>query len=68
MMTLSIDSTVQTLWTIGHSSRIADDLKASGIDVRHIMGMGKATEHPYTSAASIRGGRLVYGSGNEAEM
>lgn len=58
----------EAVWWRCHRALIADDLKASGIDVRHIMGMGKATEHPYTSAASIRGGRLVYGSGNDAEM
>jgi uncharacterized protein (DUF488 family) len=40
---------------------IADALKARGGRVLHIMDVDKTTEHPYTSAARIVDGRLVYG-------
>jgi hypothetical protein len=36
-------------------------LKASGVEVLHIMEIGKVSEHPYTSAAKLVDGRLVYG-------
>jgi uncharacterized protein (DUF488 family) len=52
----------EAVWWRCHRSLIADDLKAAGIEVLHIMGEGRATEHPYTSAASVREGRLVYGA------
>jgi uncharacterized protein (DUF488 family) len=54
----------EAVWWRCHRALIADDLKAAGIEVRHIMSLGKATEHPYTSAASIQHGRLVYGAGS----
>jgi uncharacterized protein (DUF488 family) len=41
---------------------ISDYLKAAGITVLHIMGDDKVVEHPFTSAAKIKEGRLVYGS------
>jgi uncharacterized protein (DUF488 family) len=52
----------EALWWRCHRALIADDLKVAGIEVRHIMSVGKATEHPYTSAASIQNGRLLYGA------
>jgi uncharacterized protein (DUF488 family) len=51
----------EALWWQCHRALIADDLKSRGIDALHIMGIGKVTEHPYTSAARLAGGRLVYG-------
>ena len=39
---------------------IADDLKAKGVQVFHIMGHDKIQEHPYTSAARLVDGRLSY--------
>ena len=51
----------EAVWWRCHRSMIADDLKAAGITVLHIMAANKATEHPYTAAASIRKGRLFYG-------
>jgi uncharacterized protein (DUF488 family) len=48
-------------WWRCHRALIADALKARGIEVLHIMGEGKTVAHPYTSAASIVGGRLYYG-------
>jgi|SRR5690606_30647945 len=51
----------EAVWWRCHRSMIADDLKAAGIRVLHIMGPGKTVEHPYTAAATVRDGRLVYG-------
>lgn len=51
----------EAVWWRCHRSMIADDLKTAGIQVLHIMGPGKVVEHPYTAAASVRDGRLVYG-------
>ena len=43
-----------------HRGMISDYLKASGIDVIHIMGSGKSDRHPFTSAARIVNGELSY--------
>lgn len=51
----------EAVWWRCHRSMIADDLKASGVRVMHIMSPTKATEHPYTAPASIRDGVLYYG-------
>ena len=51
----------EALWWQCHRALIADDLKSRGIEVFHIMGISKAVEHPYTSAARRVDGRLVYG-------
>ncbi len=50
----------EAVWWRCHRSLIADALKSRGIEVLHIMS-GKATEHPYTSAARIVNGELRYG-------
>ncbi len=42
---------------------ISDYLKAMGITVEHIMDGGKNVIHPFTSAARIEDGKLVYGAG-----
>jgi uncharacterized protein (DUF488 family) len=52
----------EALWWRCHRALIADDLKVRGITVLHIMGDKDAVEHPFTSAARVLGGRLVYGS------
>lgn len=52
----------EAMWWSCHRSLVADALKAEGVTVLHIMGPGKVTEHPYTSAARIVGGRLDYGT------
>lgn len=51
----------EAVWWRCHRSLIADDLKVAGVRVLHIMASGKLVEHPFTSAASVYGGRLVYG-------
>lgn len=53
----------EALWWRCHRSMIADALKARGVRVLHIMGEERVEEHPYTTAASIVDGRLVYGAG-----
>ena len=53
----------EALWWRCHRALIADDLKARGILVMHIMGLEEAVEHPFTAAARILDGRLVYGPG-----
>jgi hypothetical protein len=50
----------EAVWWRCHRSMIADFLKAMGVQVRHILSPTKVQEHPYTSAASLVGGRLSY--------
>src|SRR5262249_48053445 len=52
----------EAVWWRCHRSMIADYLKTAGVTVEHIMAPGKTEIHPYTSAASIVDGRLVYGA------
>ena len=50
----------EAVWWRCHRSLVSDYLKVRGWKVMHIMGTGKAQEHPYTSAARIVKGDLVY--------
>ncbi len=50
----------EAVWWRCHRSMIADDLKAAGATVLHIMAPGKVTEHPYTAAAAVEHGVLSY--------
>jgi len=50
----------EAVWWRCHRSMIADYFKAHGWEVLHIMGLGEATEHPYTSVAKIVDGKLTY--------
>jgi uncharacterized protein (DUF488 family) len=50
----------EALWWRCHRSMIADELKAKGIAVLHILGLHKIQEHPFTSAARLVDGRLSY--------
>lgn len=56
----------EALWWRCHRSMIADRMKADGWTVHHIMGPGKEEEHPFTAAARIVEGRLVYGAEGDA--
>ncbi len=56
----------EVLWWRCHRSMIADELKARGLDVRHILGAQNAQTHPYTAAARLVGGRLSYAGDAEA--
>ena len=50
----------EAVWWSCHRSLISDYLKIRGWTVRNIMGIGKAEEHPFTSAARIVEGKLSY--------
>ena len=50
----------EAMWWQCHRSLIADDLKAAGWEVIHLLSPGRGQEHPYTSAARIIEGRLDY--------
>lgn len=50
----------EAVWWSCHRSLIADNLKFKGWIVMHIMGVGKAQEHPYTQPARIVDNELVY--------
>lgn len=62
----------EAVWWRCHRSMVSDCLKAKGWTVLHIMGTGKADEHPYTSPARVVDGTVLYfdedgsaGSGSE---
>jgi uncharacterized protein (DUF488 family) len=55
----------EAVWWRCHRSMVSDYLKASGWKVMHIMGMGKAEEHPFTAPAKIEKGRLTYKDENK---
>ncbi len=50
----------EAVWWRCHRALVADYLKARGWTVMHIMNIGKAEEHPYTSPAKVVDGRLSY--------
>ena len=50
----------EAVWWRCHRSLISDYLKASGVEVTHIMTAGKSEPHPFTSAARIVNGELSY--------
>ena len=50
----------EAVWWRCHRSLIADDLKAGGVEVLHILGENKVEPHPYTPPARIVNGKLSY--------
>lgn len=50
----------EALWWQCHRGLIADDFKASGWEVIHLLDGARTESHPYTSAARLVDGRLVY--------
>ena len=56
----------EAVWWRCHRSLISDCLKSTGWTVMHIMEVGKAEEHPYTSAARLVNGVLTYHKGADA--
>src|SRR5690606_4547636 len=50
----------EAVWWRCHRSMIADILKLEGWTVLHILSDKKLEEHPYTSAATIKDGELLY--------
>lgn len=50
----------EAVWWRCHRSMVSDWLKARGWQVLHIMGVGKAQEHTYTSPARVSGVHVSY--------
>jgi uncharacterized protein (DUF488 family) len=50
----------EAVWWRCHRSLISDYLKADGVEVSHVMAVGKSESHPFTSAARIVNGELSY--------
>jgi len=50
----------EAVWWRCHRSLISDYLKVKGIEVIHIMAIGKSEPHPFTPAARIVDGELSY--------
>ena len=50
----------EAVWWSCHRALVSDYLKWKGWTVMHIMGINKATEHPYTKPARIAEGILRY--------
>lgn len=50
----------EAVWWRCHRSMISDYLKAQGWTVMHIMGVGKAEEHKFTSPAIVENCRVSY--------
>lgn len=50
----------EAVWWRCHRSMVSDYLKAKDWNVMHIMGVGKAEEHPYTAPARIVDGNVFY--------
>ena len=50
----------EALWWRCHRALIADALRVRGIEVVHILDARHAIAHPYTSAARVVSGRLLY--------
>lgn len=50
----------EAVWWRCHRGLISDYLKAAGTEVIHILSATKSELHPYTSAAHLEAGRLVY--------
>lgn len=58
----------EAMWWQCHRSLIADDFKAAGWEVIHLLSPGREQEHPYTSAARIVEGRLDYTAQAEGDQ
>ena len=50
----------EAVWWRCHRALVSDYLKVKGWNVMHIMNVGKADEHPFTSAAKVMNGKLMY--------
>ena len=50
----------EAVWWRCHRSLVSDYLKVKGWTVMHIMDVGKASEHPFTSPAKPIQGDLFY--------
>lgn len=50
----------EAVWWRCHRALVADYLKSIGVTVHHILNIQKTDEHPYTSAARLKNGKLTY--------
>lgn len=50
----------EAMWWQCHRSLIADDFKARGWTVLHLMTPTRTEEHPFTKPARVVGGTLTY--------
>ena len=50
----------EAVWWRCHRATVSDYLKVNGWKVMHIMGVNKATEHPFTQLAKVIDGVLTY--------
>jgi len=50
----------EAVWWRCHRALVSDYLKVRGWKVMHMMGVGKSEEHPYTSAAKVVNGKILY--------
>jgi uncharacterized protein (DUF488 family) len=57
----------EAMWWNCHRSLIADDFKARGWTVVHLLAPGKSQEHPWTGAARLVDGRLDYSAPDESQ-
>ena len=57
----------EAMWWQCHRGLIADDFKASGWEVLHLLAPGRSEPHPYTGAARIVDGRLDYSAPEAAQ-
>lgn len=53
----------EAVWWRCHRALLADVLRVSGFEVIHILGARSFAPHPYTAAATVRRGRLLYEAG-----
>jgi uncharacterized protein (DUF488 family) len=50
----------EAVWWRCHRALVSDYLKAKGVRVIHILSSASTKEHPYTSAANVRGDTVSY--------
>lgn len=50
----------EAVWWRCHRALVSDYLKAKGVRVIHILSLTSTKEHPYTSAANVRGATVSY--------
>lgn len=55
----------EAVWWRCHRALVSDYLKATGVEVEHIINSKKNEIHPFTSSARAANGKLFYGAGSE---
>ncbi len=57
----------EAMWWQCHRGLVADDFKARGWEVIHLLAPGRSESHPYTSAARLVDGKLDYTMPGDAQ-